>query len=80
METISITDMYMNALSSLSNVEKLDLISKLTDSMLHKKKKVITEGNIFSCFHTDWGGNESPEKIADDLRKNRMFNRDTVSW
>ena len=37
--TVSITDIYMNALSSLSDKEKLDLISKLTNSIIKKKKK-----------------------------------------
>lgn len=37
--TVSITDIYMDALSSLSNKEKLDLISKLTNSIIKKKEE-----------------------------------------
>lgn len=37
--TVSITDIYMNALYSLSDKEKLDLISKLTNSIIKNKKK-----------------------------------------
>ncbi len=81
MSTISITDMYMGALSSLSDEEKLDLITKLTRSILDKKKKTKTKGlEVFDCFHKDWGGEGEPEEIAEELRKSRFFNRDNVSW
>lgn len=73
--------MYMSVLSSLSNDDKLDLIAKLTDSMRSKKKKsskAVTD--IFSCFHEDWGGNATPEKIADELRHSRTFNRTVDIW
>ena len=66
--TVSITDIYMNALSSLSDKEKLDLISKLTN--IH----------VFDCFHTDWGGDRTPEEIAEDLRKSRVFKREVPTW
>lgn len=36
---ISITDMYMSVLSSLTADEKLDLISKLSESLRKTKKK-----------------------------------------
>ena len=45
--TVSITDIYMNALYSLSDKEKLDLISKLTNSIIKNKKKKRLR--IFMC-------------------------------
>ena len=39
---LSVTDMYMSMLSSLSNDEKLDLITKLSESM-RKKKRIRIE-------------------------------------
>ena len=80
MGTISITDMYMSILNSLSNEEKLDLISKLTNSMLHKQKKTTVDMSIFDRFHKDWGGKGTPEQIADDLRHSRTFHRDIDLW
>lgn len=79
--TIRITDMYMSVLSSLSNDEKLDLIAKLSDSM-RKKKTVAKKASmeVFDCFHMDWGGEDSPENIAESLRKGRTFNRNVEDW
>lgn len=77
-----ITDVYMSVLTSLSNDEKLDLIAKLSDSMRRKKtvsrKKKGLE--IFDCFHEDWGGDASPEQIAEDLRNARTFTRTVETW
>ena len=72
----------MDALSSLSNKEKLDLISKLTNSIIKnkKKKKKAKDIHVFDCFHTDWGGDRTPEEIADDLRRSRVFKRDVPTW
>lgn len=79
--TVSITDIYMNALSSLSDKEKLDLISKLTNSIIKKKKKKkVKDIHVFDCFHTDWGGDRTPEEIAEDLRKSRVFKREVPTW
>lgn len=79
--TVSITDIYMDALSSLSNKEKLDLISKLTNSIITKKKKNKAKDiHAFDCFHTDWGGTGTPEEIAEDLRKSRVFKRKIQKW
>ena len=81
MGAINITDIYMEALAALSNEEKLDLISKLSNSMLSQKRKKKPEGlKMFDCFHKDWGGDKKPEDIAEDLRQSRMFNRDVASW
>lgn len=74
MSTISITDMYMDALASLSDEEKLDLITKLTRSILEKKKKTKSKGmKVFECFHKDWGGEGKLEEIAEGLRNSRCF-------
>lgn len=81
MGAINITDMYMEALSSLSNEEKVDLISKLSKSILAKKKGKKAKGlEMFDCLHKDWGGDRSPEDIAEELRKARVFERETTSW
>lgn len=36
--------------------------------------------DVFDCFHTDWGGDSSPEDIAESLRKSRVFKREIPEW
>ena len=31
---------------------------------------------LFSRFNEDWGGNRTPEEIAEDLRNSRVFTRE----
>ncbi len=79
--TVSITDMYMGILASLSNDAKLELIGKLTASMRTKRSKVTSSStDVFACFNTDWGGDDSPEVIAEGLRKSHTFTREVESW
>ena len=82
MGTLSITDIYMNALSSLSDEEKLDLISKLTSSMMHKHRRKASADcmKVFDSFHKDWGGDKAPEDIAEELRGSRVFSRKVPEW
>ena len=53
---LSITDMYMGVLSSLTNDEKLDLIAKLSDSMREKKDSNRNIKEIFASFDEEWEG------------------------
>lgn len=73
---LSVTDMYMSMLSSLSNDEKLDLITKLSESMKKNKSNPKRTKELFSRFNEDWGGNRTPEEIAEDLRNSRVFTRE----
>ena len=50
----SITDMYMNVLSSLTADEKLDLISKLSESLRKTKKEEKVAADPFACYKGDW--------------------------
>ena len=68
---LSVTDMYISMLSSLSNDEKLDLITKLSESMKKNKSNPKRTKELFSRFNEDWGGNRTPEEIAEDLRNSR---------
>lgn len=77
---LSITDMYMSILSSLSNDEKLDLITKLSESMRKKKTDSRRTKELFSQFNEDWGGNQTPKEIAEDLRNSRVFTREVEEW
>ena len=77
---LSVTDIYMSMLSSLSNDEKLDLITKLSESMRKKKTNPKRTKELFSRFNEDWGGNQTPEEIAEDLRNSRVFKREIEEW
>ena len=65
----SITDMYMSVLSSLTADEKLDLISKLSESLRKTKKGKKVAADPFACYKGDW---------EDDLP--RTFTRKVESW
>ena len=66
---ISITDMYMSVLSSLTADEKLDLISKLSESLRKTKKEKKVAADPFACYKGDWDDNLP-----------RTFTRKVKSW
>lgn len=77
---LSVTDMYMSMLSSLSDDEKLDLITKLSESMRKKRTNPKRTKELFSQFNEDWGGDKTPDEIAEDLRNSRVFTREIEEW
>ena len=48
--------------------------------MRKKKESSKNLRDIFSCFNEDWGGDGTPEEIAEDLRKSRVFTREVEEW
>lgn len=69
MTNLSITDMYMSVLSSLSVDDKLDLIAKLTNSIRRTdKEQAISKNDPFSCFKGDWDN-----VSMDDLRSSHTY-------
>ncbi len=66
---MSITDMYMSILTSLSVDEKLDLIAKLTNSIrdVHTKERNIEIENPFACYKGDWGKEMSAECYVSEI-------------
>lgn len=79
--TLRLSDVYMDMLGTLSNEDKLDLISELVKSM---KKAVASENdskNVFAHFSTDWGGDMTTEDYADMLRSENIENTRTIeTW
>lgn len=74
-ETKSITDMYMVVLSLLSNSDKLDLISKLSESMRNGVDKSRMRPNLRTCFKGDWSNVN-----ADELRNHDYHGRKVETW
>ena len=68
-----ITDWYLRMLYPLSDETKLDLISKLTASMSHKRNKVVADENFFDELTGAWDDGVSPEEEMKSLRESRSF-------
>lgn len=67
-----ILNTYMAFLETLSPGAKLDIISKLTQSL---KSDVKSKENLFENSFGAWVGNESAEAITKGIRDSRTFNR-----
>jgi len=67
-----ILDNYLAFLETLSPGAKLDIISKLTQSL---KSEVKPKENLFDSSFGAWVGNESAEDIIKGIRDSRTFNR-----
>lgn len=50
---------------------------KVNEAMNIDKTKDL---DVFDSFHTDWGCDGSPEDIAENLRKSRVFKREIPVW
>jgi len=72
-----LVDSYLDLLENLSTNSKLDLISRLSDSLKSGKKN---EGNSLKSLSGDFIEEKSAEEIIDDLKKARKFNRKTESF
>ncbi len=71
----------MDMLATLSNEDKLDLISELVKSMKKVVKVRKESKDIFANFSSDWGGDMTTEEYADMLRSENVENGRTVdSW
>jgi len=66
-----ILDNYLAFLETLSPGAKLDIISKLTQSL---KLEIKPKENLFDSSFGAWVGNESAEDIIKDIRNSRAFN------
>ena len=67
-----ILDNYMAYLETLSPGAKLDIISKLTQSL---KSEVKPKKNLFESSFGAWAGKDSAEEIVKEIRDSRTFNR-----
>ena len=68
MNTLSITDIYMGVLNSLTDEDKIDLASKLLASI--KKKvhpRVSDKADPFFGLSDAWDDGRAPEEIAEDF-------------
>lgn len=69
---ISLADYYFRFLKNLNADSKLDLISKLSESL--KNKDTASETSLQSLFGA-YKSEETADEIIDKLRASRVFNR-----
>lgn len=65
-------DSYISLLKNMSLQNKLDLISKLTNSV---KTDIEQDKNDFYKAFGGWDENESAEELIDTIKGSRTFNR-----
>jgi hypothetical protein len=68
----TIIDGYIRLLDNLSPSNKLDLISKLTDSV---KSDIAEKKKTFYKAFGAWDSKQSAEQIIKQIRSSRTFNR-----
>ena len=69
---------YWNILKNLSADVKLDLISKLSASLLKKSHAETAAGNWVDLFAGKWKDNRSAEEIIADIRNARTTNQELM--
>jgi hypothetical protein len=70
----SLADYYFDFLKNLNANSKLDLISKLSQSL--KNNDIVAETSLQSLFGA-YKSEETADKIIAELRASRVFNRNT---
>ncbi len=71
---ISLADYYFSFLKNLNTESKLDLISKLSQSLKNNNK--FSETSLQSLFGA-YKSEETADEIIAELRASRVFNRNT---
>lgn len=71
-KNISLADYYFGFLKNLNPDSKLDLISKLSQSL--KETETVPETSLQSLFGA-YKSEETAEEIIEELRASRIFNR-----
>ena len=71
-KNISLADYYFGFLKKLNPDSKLDLISKLSQSL--KETETVPETSLQSLFGA-YKSEETAEEIIEELRASRIFNR-----
>ncbi|UBD82307.1 hypothetical protein K6V20_11325 [Parabacteroides distasonis] len=67
-------DTYWSILKNLSSDMKLELISRLSKSLLSKDQSI--DDNWVSQFAGEWKDSRSAESIIEDIRNSRTSNRE----
>lgn len=77
---INISDVYMSSLNALSDSEKIDLATKLLNSLKGTISSFVKSEDPFAGLNGSWEDGRSVEEVEEDIRANRLFTRDNVEW
>ncbi len=81
----SIAERYLSPLINLSDNIKLEIISKLSASMMHSNAAIdeakSAEIDLYTCFQGDWGKGQSSDSYCEELRKEALLEaEETETW
>ncbi|MBQ0046668.1 MAG: hypothetical protein KBT33_04035 [Prevotellaceae bacterium] len=83
--TLSLAEKYILPLISLSDNIKLEIISKLSASMVRTDIAQAEEGksevDLYHCFNGDWGNGLTTEAYCRELRKEAILEAEEIeNW
>lgn len=77
MKLYSLDEVKDKLIGKVGTPERNEYERKVNEAMNTDKTKDL---DVFDSFHTDWGDDGSPEDIAENLRKSRVFKREIPEW
>lgn len=79
----SLAERYLAPLINLSDSIKLEIISKLSASMMMPStaEETSEHQDLYSCFQGDWGSEKSSEDYCNELRYEALLDVEEVeTW
>ena len=79
----SLAERYLAPLINLSDSIKLEIISKLSASMMMPgtAEEASANQDLYSCFQGDWGSEKSSKDYCDELRHEALLDIEEVeTW
>ena len=70
-------NIYWNMLKDLSNEAKLELIARLSNSLLHQEVKTKISAR---SFYGGWRDDDVPEDLAEEIKVSRRFKNDIEAF
>ncbi len=77
---LNTTDNYWNLLKNLNKEAKLELIAKLSNSLLIKAKKRSVSASQFYGVWSDADFKMSSDELADKIKEDRKFKDNVVAF
>jgi len=71
---------YFNSLRSLRREDKINLVAMLTNDIAKGVEKKMKNKDMVNHFFGAFQSDKSAEEMIDEIRANRNFNREIVSF
>lgn len=78
--SISISDIYMSNLKALSDSEKVDLATKLLNSLKGTVSSLVKTKDPFEGLNGSWDDGRSVEEVENEIRSHHNFTRRIEEW